>query len=105
MPEEYFFEDFRAEWKRSDKVTFKNYQIAFKEIDTNPALSTTEAKLDVLKQVTMKTTCMNLLNEEDPVIDKLALYTLAHRNYLHSLSYHIMKNYKVNWGLKNILKI
>ena len=48
---------------------------------------------------------MDLIEAEDPIVRKLSLYILAHRNYLWSLPYTIMRNHKINWGLKKVLKI
>ena len=48
---------------------------------------------------------MEEVDEEDPVVNKIALYTLAHRNYLSTLPYHIIKENKINWGLRKIMKL
>lgn len=42
---------------------------------------------------------------EEPITEKLALYTIAHRNYLYSLDYQGITEYKINWGLRKIRKI
>lgn len=52
-----------------------------------------------------RTTLDNEFEPEDPITEKLAIYTFAHRNHLSSLNYHIIRNYKVNWGLRKIGKI
>jgi hypothetical protein len=46
-----------------------------------------EEALALLEELAHEVTCRGLLEEDDPMIRKLALYTLAHRNYLHSLPY------------------
>ena len=94
LPEELFFDDFLKELKLSNKQTFKNYSKVF-ESDSD-----IDHENDVLTQVIVKVTCKDLVQEEDPVVRKLALYTVAHRNYLSSLPYEVMRDYKINWGLK-----
>ena len=58
-----------------------------------------------LMEMIVKVTCKDLVEIEDPIVRKLSLYTVAHRNYLRSLPYELMRDYKINWGLKQILKI
>jgi len=41
-------------------------------------------------------------HEEHPLVEKLALYILAHKNYLDSLSFEMVKLFEVNWGLKKV---
>ena len=44
--------------------------------------------------------------KDDPITIKLAMYTMAHRNYLYSISdYDGIAKAKINWGLKRIRKI
>jgi hypothetical protein len=44
--------------------------------------------------------------ENDPITVKLATYTLAHRNYLASLThFDEVAKAKINWGLRRIGKI
>jgi hypothetical protein len=44
--------------------------------------------------------------ENDPITIKLATYTMAHRNYLQSISeYEGIAKAKINWGLRRIRKI
>ena len=83
LPEDLFFEDFMTDWKKSNKLTAKAYSNAFKNIEH----LNKEESLAILEKVAHEITCRDLLDEDDPVIRKLALYTLAHRNYLHSLPY------------------
>jgi len=33
------------------------------------------------------------------------LYVIAHRNYLQTLNFEEMRDFKINWGLKKIHKI
>ena len=58
-----------------------------------------------VKNIVREVTCNNEVGEGDPVIDKLALYTLAHKNYLETLNWHLVSGYKVNWGLWKQLKL
>jgi hypothetical protein len=59
----------------------------------------------VLREVIARVTLDGEYSPEDPITEKLAVYTLAHRNYLHSLNYRILTHYKVNWGLRKIKKL
>lgn len=44
--------------------------------------------------------------KSDKILGKLRLYTLAHRNYLRSLTDDYLLNCKINWGLqKDVLGI
>jgi hypothetical protein len=102
LPEDLFFEDFERALKRSNRSTFKAYGKAFKAID---AMDSTEEKLKTLESTVLKATFRDQVTEDDPVVAKFALYLLAHRNYLKSLPYQVMRDYKVNWGLQKVLKI
>ena len=53
----------------------------------------------------MKATFFDQLTIDDPIVAKFALYLLAHTNYLDSLPYEIMRDYKINWGLGKTLKL
>ena len=68
-------------------------------------IKSTEEKLKILESTVLKVTFQDLVAEDDPVVAKFALYILAHRNYLRSLPYQVMRDYKVNWGLKKVLKL
>ena len=59
----------------------------------------------MLMKLSQKVTCLDLYSEEDPVVAKLVLYTKAHRNYLKSLPFEVIRDNKINWGLKKVLKI
>ena len=52
-----------------------------------------------------KITCLELVREDDPILERLALYVMAHRNYLATLPYDLIKDYKVNWGLRKVMKL
>ena len=39
------------------------------------------------------------------MVAKVELYIQAHRTYLQSLSFQQIKDYRVNWGLKNVREI
>lgn len=44
--------------------------------------------------------------KDDPITVKLAMYTMAHRNYLQSITdYDGLARAKINWGLRRIRKI
>lgn len=68
-------------------------------------VETTEEKLAILQDAIIKATFFDQLTKDDPVVAKFALYLLAHRNYLSSLPYEIMRDYKINWGLGKTLKL
>ena len=94
LPEDLFFEDFASEFKNSCRLTFKHFDKYSKEPSD-----------ELLNKLCLKVTCNDIFDEEDPVISKLALYTKAHRNYLKSLPFEVLRDNKVNWGLKKVLKI
>lgn len=64
-----------------------------------------ETPMGVLREAIARVTLDGEYSSEDPITEKLAVYTLAHRNYLHSLNYRILTHYKVNWGLRKIKKL
>ena len=99
LPENLFFEDFVQSLNKSNKLTFKHYAKVFADIDAGNDGS------EQLKMLAHKVTCLELVEAEDPVVEKLVLYTIAHKNYLDSLPLEVMRDYKVNWGLKKTMKI
>ena len=102
LPEELFFEDFEKALKKSDKLTVKGYNALFKTLD---AFESDEERLEAVKETIVDVTCMQLVDKEDPVVRRLALYILAHRNYLTTISFDLLRDYKVNWGLRKTLKL
>ena len=101
MPEDLFFDDFVSELKTGNNQTFKQYGRVFEQIDNNQ-LDSMEEKRQALEQLAWSITCVKQVDQEDPVVSKLALYTLAHRNYVLSLNQQVMSQNKVNWGLKKL---
>mgnify|MGYP000929985946 CR=1 FL=1 len=83
----------------SNKLTFKHYSKVFADSEQGKDID------EQLKVLAHKVTCMELVQAEDPVVEKIALYTMAHKNYLDSLPLEVMRDFKVNWGLKKIIKI
>jgi hypothetical protein len=61
--------------------------------------------MSIIKESLSRVVLDEEYSPEDPITEKLALYTFAHRNYLHSLNYRVLAHYKVNWGLRKIRKI
>ena len=59
----------------------------------------------MIENVVKEVTCNDQLQKEDPIIKKLALYVIAHRNYLQTLNFQEMRDNKINWGLKKVHKI
>lgn len=53
-----------------------------------------------LRKVISETTLGAQMPIDHPMTEKLAVYTLAHKNYLASLSLEQIREYKVNWGLR-----
>ena len=53
-----------------------------------------------LRSVISETTFGAEMPVDHPMTEKLAIYTLAHKNYLASLSQEDMREYKINWGLR-----
>lgn len=102
MPEDLFYEDFQSTLIRSNYKALYVYRRAFEKINR---LRKTKSKLAVLEEAVMKATLLEQIPKDDPVVSKLALYILAHRNYLSSLPYEIMRDHKVNWGLAKTLKL
>jgi len=61
--------------------------------------------MSLIKENISRVTLDEEFSVDDPITEKLAVYTLAHRNYLRSLNYRVLSHYKVNWGLRKIHKI
>ena len=101
LPEQLFFEDFEAALKEADKQT-QVFSSIFKQVD---GLPDEQAKLETLQEALAKVTCMELVRDDDPVVRRLALYVLAHRNYLATLPFEVMRDFKVNWGLRKTHKL
>ena len=91
---------FTAAFKDIDAMVEKDGEL---DEDVEDVLA--ERRLQRLSEVIREVTCMDLVHEEDPIVRRLALYTLAHRNYLATVPYEIMRDYKVNWGLKKTAKL
>ena len=73
LPEDLFFEDFTQALKASNRISFKAYSKAFREIDAHSVEkadteSDVAAKLRILEKVVMEVTCAGLVSEDDPVV-------------------------------------
>ena len=78
------------------------FKSVFKEVDNEEDEDTKRA---VLEEALAKITCLELVRADDPVVRRLAIYVLAHRNYLQTLPYEQIRDYKVNWGLRKTEKL
>lgn len=61
--------------------------------------------MSLIKETISRVTLDEEFTVDDPITEKLAVYTLAHRNYLQSLNYRVLSHYKINWGLRKIRKL
>ena len=98
LPSELFMGDFKDLLRVGKKDIWKSYGKLFKAIDEGK-LSEIEETKEALETLSHEVVCLEQVEREDPIICKLALYTLAHRNYLNSLPVEALIDYKVNWGL------
>ena len=91
LPQHLFQDDFNQFLKASIKETYK----AFDALDESAECT----------QTVQEVTYSNCVDIEHPLVDKLGLYTRAHRNYLASLTDEHLRHQKVNWGLRETFKL
>lgn len=110
LPEELFFEDFVTFLKKSNAETYRQFNKTFEQIDQEESQpeapdANVNHPINIVKEALVKVTFDSEFTTNDPMTEKLALYMIAHRNYLETLSYEELTLSKVNWGLKKISKI
>ena len=58
-----------------------------------------------LEQALNKCVFKDVIKDEHPIKDQLSMYVQAHLAYFDTLSYKDIAEYKIQWGLRKILKI
>lgn len=94
LPEHLFLEDFTSSAVKTTQQTFRSLDKAFKvELEG-------EQQQAALQEAVLSSILGEGFSAENPMNLKLSLYILAHRNYLGSLSWADVRDYRINWGLK-----
>jgi len=101
LPEELFFRDFELFVRKAShrsNYKFHKYLEAEEKKDQ-------QDDYKVLQGILLENILGKNYQQYPEFAEKLALYTIAHKNYLESLSYNDIKNHKINWGLSILKKI
>ena len=90
-----FLDDFRTFLVKSNADVYKAMGRAFAQQDYKEGV----------RQAVSQVVFHEEWEPENPLVDKLCLYVLAHRNYLASLTLAEIGGEAVNWGLQEKSKL